>query len=302
MGFGDEIMATAEARELKCNHPDAAVVVGHPGCEFWSEIFANNPNITRLAEVPSGQDIVWLRNYFGNRPYLNYAHANAEERQLFRAYRARRGDLYFDDQERAFAAAATTRTMGDALPIISVEPHVDFGPNKDWGFARWQEVVDRFAGRARFLQPDYGKRLLEGIEPVRGSFRQYAAALARCSLHVGPEGGLHHAAAAVRTPAVVVFGGRISPAITGYDDHENLFADIDGSPCGMIAACQHCRTALTSISVEDVAAAMRRLLPALDGTRMPFDGGDGHRRRVREVGSDRLARQQRCGTVGDSGE
>ena len=39
------------------------------------------------------------------------------------------------------------------------------------------------------------------------------------------EGGLHHAAAALGMPAVVLFGGMISPRNTGYDVHVNLAID-----------------------------------------------------------------------------
>jgi hypothetical protein len=51
------------------------------------------------------------------------------------------------------------------------------------------------------------------------------------ALLISPEGGLHHAAAALGVRAVVIFGGFISPATTGYELHTNLFTG--GQACGM---------------------------------------------------------------------
>ena len=52
MGLGDEIMASADAREAKENNPEAQVVFGKRGrARKWDKnqeiIFANNPYITK---------------------------------------------------------------------------------------------------------------------------------------------------------------------------------------------------------------------------------------------------------------
>jgi ADP-heptose:LPS heptosyltransferase len=259
MGYGDEVMASAEAREMKQAHPDAKVVIGNGEREVWHEIFEGNPNVTRLADVGPGDRVVWLRNYYGHRPYLDYARCRAD-RQFFLPYRARPGDLYFSAAELAAAAAVLDKARERGLPLVAIEPNVAFGPNKDWGSAHWQQVADLLWPRATVLQPSYGEPLLNGVVDVPSSFRQFAAVLAGCDLHVGSEGGLHHAAAAVGCPAVVLFGGRIHPNITGYAFHVNLYRDIAGSPCGMIAPCAHCRHCLDSITVEEVVEASLRLL------------------------------------------
>ena len=71
-----------------------------------------------------------------------------------------------------------------------------------------------------------------------------------CDLFIGTEGGMHHAAAATSRKAVVIFGGHISPKITGYDFHTNLYVDIEGSPCGNKNICNHCKKCMDSISSE----------------------------------------------------
>jgi hypothetical protein len=260
MGYGDEIMATAEAREMKRADPSAKIVVGDGEREIWHAIFAGNPNVSRLADVRPGDRIAWLRNHYGCRPYLDYARTTAT-RQFFRPYRARRGELFFSAAERDHARALLADLRKRGTLLVSIEPNVAYGPNKDWGFDRWQRVADALGANATLVQPSYGKPILRGVEAIEStSFRSFAAILAECDLHLGPEGGLHHAAAAVGCPAVVVFGGRIHPDITGYSFHANLYRDEPGSRCGMIAPCAHCRRCLDSIAVGELLAAARSLL------------------------------------------
>ena len=286
MGFGDEIMATADARRLKRADPSAAIVIGDGAREVWSDeaaqVFAGNPHVSRLADVGRGARVVWLRNYYGCRPYLDYPRGEPGVRQAFAPYRATPGELYFTADERAAAATTAAAVCRDGRPVVSIEPHVIVGANKDWGLPRWQALVDALRDDVVFVQPSYGKALLDGVRGIPSTFRGHAAVLAACDAHVGPEGGLHHAAAAVGCPAVVLFGGRISPRLTGYATHENLFVDVPGSPCGMIEACEHCRSCLASIAVDAVVAALRRQLAGVRRSR-------GTRRRRLASGVSRAA-------------
>ena len=77
-----------------------------------------------------------------------------------------------------------------------------------------------------------------------------------------PEGGLHHAAAALSTPAVVIYGGFVSPVNMGYEGQVALYRPHrhDGEPCGLRVPCEGCIAAMDGIAVETVAAALERLL------------------------------------------
>ena len=55
-----------------------------------------------------------------------------------------------------------------------------------------------------------------------------------------------------------VYGGWISPQVIGYDFHENLYVDIEGSPCGIRRECDHCRKCMDLITVESVINAVER--------------------------------------------
>jgi ADP-heptose:LPS heptosyltransferase len=91
---------------------------------------------------------------------------------------------------------------------------------------------------------------------VTHSFRDALGVLSLARLYIGPEGGLHHAAAALGIPAVVIFGGFNSPKSTGYPWQSNITGS-SGEPCGSVAACWHCRDAMASITVERVLEAAR---------------------------------------------
>ena len=78
--------------------------------------------------------------------------------------------------------------------------------------------------------------------------------LSRARSALIPEGGLHHGAAALGVPAVVLFGGFIPPAVTGYADHANFTGG--ATACGSLNKCLHCRDALEKITVEEVYNAV----------------------------------------------
>jgi ADP-heptose:LPS heptosyltransferase len=92
------------------------------------------------------------------------------------------------------------------------------------------------------------------------TFRKALAVLQHAKLFMGCEGGMHHGAAAVGIGAVVLFGGFISPATTGYDFHANIFTGEGGVACGKIIDCEHCKQAMRAITVERVLGEARKLI------------------------------------------
>jgi hypothetical protein len=225
-----------------------------------------NPRIARPEAVARGLDVQWCDNYSGHRPYVDYGRTT-KQRWAYTGWRCAPGELYFSPEEIDFAEPWRGREF------VVVEPHVkpNASPNKRWGLERMQRLVDlvsRRGGAPELVQFDWsGGPLLRGVTRVRPpTFRHGCAVLSRARAYVGPEGGLHHAAAALGVSAVVIFGGMTSPANTGYDGHVNLFdngADprtgIRG-PCGMRVPCPHCERAMAAIRPEIVAYHLEQLL------------------------------------------
>lgn len=247
MGWGDEIMATGEARLLQERDPRPVAVRSATGKARWHPIFEGNPRLSR----DGAGDVQWLHNWSGNRPYIA---AYSRTRYTFRSYRPPPGEIYF--------SAAETQQGARGRGLVLVEPTI--GPaacsvNKDWGFARWQALIRLLPGVPWAQMGPSGTRWLEGAARLEtADFRSAAAVLARALLYVGPEGGLHHAAAAVGTPAVVLFGGFNSPEFTGYDTHCNLHPG--GTPCGQRLPCEHCRRAWEAITPDLVARKTEAML------------------------------------------
>jgi hypothetical protein len=251
MGWGDEIMVTAEARRLQALDPRPVAVRGKGGQGArWHPIWDGNPRLTRPEAVHEG--VQWLENYGGRRPYIEYARTT-RERYAWRAdYRVEPGEIYLTELEQR-----EYRYLDD---MVVIEPHVKAGaPNKSWGWERWQQLVHRLP-RVRWLQLGVsGTRVLHGVRHiVTNDVRTASAVLRHAIAVVVPEGGLHHAAAALGIPGVVIFGGFISPATTGYDLHVNLFTG--GEACGNRLGCAHCQQAMNSITVEQVSKALLGVL------------------------------------------
>lgn len=211
------------------------------------EIFKGNPNIAPEGSE-SAQNLEWVGFYKGSRLYNKQGPGRWIWNYEFRPIR---GEMFFDEQEK------NNGRSGSGFVII--EPSVPLwksvAPNKQWGRAKYQRVAEILRRNGfRVAQFGYGRSspTLSSVATIRTrTFRDALSVLAYASLYVGPEGGLHHGAAAVGIPAVVLFGGFIPPQVTGYDTHTNLTGGAEA--CGSLALCQHCRDAMDRISVEEVA-------------------------------------------------
>jgi ADP-heptose:LPS heptosyltransferase len=252
MGWGDELMVTGHARELQARDPRRVRPVYERPRDH--EAWANNPRIAGKNE--QGDFQAYVARTDGLRPYMK---AKSPDRYLWKAYAPPRGELYFTDKELAFAAERRGR--------IVLEPCTKPGasPNKDWGWERWVELAALM--KQRGLAPTQlgaaTTRRLPGAEFIETNCMRYAAAvLSVARAAVLPEGGLHHVAAAVRCPAVVIYGGFISPAVTGYAGQRALFVQTPAQPlgCGWRRSCKHCAEAMAQFTPAGVLAELEGLL------------------------------------------
>lgn len=254
MGAGDELMLSGEARLLQQTDP-RPIGVYRRGVPYFHWAWDHNPRFATIEEMRAGRPHQRYDLGFGRarRPYACPENSTAE-RWSWTSWRAVRGEIYFAQSERDWAARQ------GSPGFIVIEPHIKPGAsvNKDWGFHRYQQVV---AARPdlRWVQFDYGRPLLAGVRAIATRTARLAyAQLSRAGAYVGPEGGLHHAAAALNVRAVVIFGGYIAPSSTGYDIHRNLFTG--GQACGWRTPCAHCEAALAAITPQMVVSELEALL------------------------------------------
>ena len=273
MGFGDSIMVTGIARKVREKYPDLQIVVGEKskGKVHYSDMFKNNPNILSESEIDINKKKIWIESVSGKRPYISFA---TEKKFYWNSEHVPfKGELFFDKNEINFAKNILKRIKSNqnkkivfiepsrAIRVFSKKNVFDGEKNRIWKIERWQKIVDHCKNNFLFIQPQY-----EGYQPIKNvykfpsDFRQACSVMSLCDFFIGWEGGFAHAAAALDKKSVVLFGGFIHPNITGYKFHNNIYIDIDGSPCGMRDWCEHCEKCKDLITVEMVLNEFNKII------------------------------------------
>lgn len=244
MGWGDELIGSGLARG--CAAAGKRMAFGTGRRIVWSleshAIFKGNPNI-----APPGSeqddDLVWCAHYGGNRLYGSYV----SNRWRWRNFQCVPGEVFLTEEE-----LDVDQDIG-----IVIEGRTKNKPNKQWPVVRYQTVADMLVEQGYTVSQLVGpgqKPLLRGVQRVvTSTFRHALGALSKASLYIGAEGGLHHGAAALGVPAVVLFGGFIGPETTGYASHVNLTGG--AKACGSSWRCSHCKQAMDNISVDEVVSS-----------------------------------------------
>lgn len=248
MGAGDSLMAAGRARKLHQETKQPVLIVGRHNVRYWSDLWNDVPYIIRR---PAGRRYQTLVDGSGVRAYIA---AKTPERWTWRPFTPTPAEIVFTSAELAFAAPY--RGMVIIEPNVKANTH----SNKAWFWDRWQQVVSSMP-ETRFVQciPKGLHQTLHGVSwVVTPTFRQACAVLSVCRAFVGTEGGLMHAAAAVGTPAVVLWSEFISPGITGYVQHRNLRHA--GPACGMRTNCPGCRASMEAITVDEVVHNLQEIL------------------------------------------
>src|SRR6516225_6588415 len=242
MGYGDEIIGSGLAKGAADR--GALIAFGDQRRRriAWHHthahhIFDGNPNVARPGWERYGSALEWIPHYPGTRVYARLFPGRRQWDFIPGTLKGP-GEIYFHGNE---LKAADDMLAGlDLSRLVIMEPNTkNMAPNKRWGLTRYTYVADRLRkagfeiGQFRLPIDSYQQRI-----PTSGghyfptpTFKVACAILSRARLYVGPEGGLHHAAAALGVPAVVIFGGYISPSVTGYAAHRNYFIG-DDLGCG----------------------------------------------------------------------
>ena len=243
MGYGDELMLTGIVKKAYAKH-QKPICLGQGGKNYleealWAEVFENNP---KIAKKPY-PGCVWVPDIKGNRPYLEYG-----KKTTYKDFRPEPGEIFFTEDEK--------KKYQGLGKFIYIEPNVkgSFGGNKDWGIENWEKLKIE----STFIQGSGRKVLSYARQIETKTFRDACALLSKASLFVGTDSGMHHAAAALSIPAIVLWGGLVSPKILGYDNHTNLHSGTHS--CGSWEPCSHCKEAMAWIKPEMVEDEIRKWL------------------------------------------
>jgi len=277
-GIGDQLLCTAVAREIQRRRRENLWIFTQA-----PDLFAGNPDFR--AALPFDLRLIPWARLSGTRVtrlfYQDYVDGEDRDAPLHEpsvAALCRRAGLDGEVTLRPYLPAVT----GSARPARR-RPRVAIHSscltarypiaNKQWPVERMQAVAAALAGEVDFVQlgspqdPD-----LPGAEDRRGiPLLDAARELAGCDLFVGLVGFLMHLARAVECPAVIVYGGREPPEITGYSCNTNLADRPPCAPCWQYSRCDHERRCLTAIAPESVVAAVRRALADRPARPLPAD-------------------------------
>lgn len=177
--------------------------------------------------------------------------------------------LTLTDAERAGGARVERQVVVQSAGISKVQAM----RTKQWYPERFQQVVDLLRDRYNFVQVGMpSDPALEGAVDLRGqtNVRETAAILSQSLTFVSQVGMLMHLGRAVDRRGVIVYGGRETPAQSGYSGHENLYSPVPCSPCWRQQTCPFDVMCMQQITAEDVAAAIERQV-ARHGEPLPVD-------------------------------
>jgi hypothetical protein len=237
---GDIVMMTAALRDLHQAYPGMFVTdVRTPAGELWE----NNPHVTPLDEDDPAVEVLPMRYdliHQSNEGAYHFIHGyvrHLEENLGLRIPVTRfAGDIYLSKLEKSWINQVEEDPIRwtDEFWILIAGGKYDYTA-KWWDPARYQQVVDHFAGRIRFVQCGEASHFhprLRGVIDLVGKtdIRQFVRLMYHASGVLCPVTFAMHLAAAVEVKpgrpknraCVVVAGGREPSPWEKYGHHRYL--------------------------------------------------------------------------------
>jgi ADP-heptose:LPS heptosyltransferase len=230
-GIGDAIMATAACRalqrrglrvEFQCYEQSASLLTG-AAC------------IDRLVteDVPNRPSDLFLKY-----PFWEGFPRKPLDRHVAVYYLEQAG-CGSDPHEYELPVSEAARERACKLigrkdtSYVTVHPYPGFSVNRAWPLERWSALINRLSREVEVLvlggpgdPPLDAGRSLNG----RTSLPEAAALVADARLNLTIDSWTQHAAWALGTPTVVLFGPT-NPTGFGYPEHRNLWAAPECAPC-----------------------------------------------------------------------
>jgi ADP-heptose:LPS heptosyltransferase len=202
------------------------------------------------------------------------------------------GDARTEDTENwqlhltlAERQAATTALGALAqMPLIVCGPGTKM-PAKDWGQEKWRALLARLhaaypqyalamvGAPAEAAAADFAADLWAGpkVNLCGQPPREMAAVMEKARVFLGPDSGPMHMAASVGTPCVIAFSARCLPGVWfPMGQHQIVYHQTDCCGCLLENCTVEARRCMTSITVEEMAAAVGRVLGNSPDSQLQF--------------------------------
>lgn len=203
--------------------------------------------------------LIWLskhavfnKNYPGKRPYISAVYKDRVKFKPLKTKKLLRIDLKEVLNRQNFS------TNNEKFILMTAEVKGTFSSkNKQWPIEYFNELCELIqnSGMKVVEINSTGKQLIRSSEfydtPTLSSVINL---IVESKFVICNEGGLHHLAGFFNKPACVIFGGYISPEVTGYEFHYNFFKQHGDNlyGCGSINQCEYCIDSLSSITPQSI--------------------------------------------------
>jgi len=259
-GLGDVLLCTPALRELKRQNPSCAI-------RFFTDfvpLLKGLPYLDEVRPMAAAPAKVHQLGYEGCTPPQGHL-AKIIGDQLGVDVTDVKPDCVIDP---AFAASYSGLLQAFPKPhVIILRRASAWTPNKDWPHEYWNVVVEEVSRMGTAIE--IGSVASESAPPSgsyldlrqKTSLEQLAALISIADLYIGPVSGPMHIAAAMATPAVVIYGGFESPVgLRGYRNQISLYSPLSCAPCWRKEECPYGRKCLTMIEPSQVLEAARELV------------------------------------------
>ncbi len=256
---GDTLLAGTVGHILKKRWPRLVlnVVVRQP------ELLQTDPTFAEI-NGPLG---TWRLTFH----YLSVIADKRPDVNVLRPVMEQVGITEYDYRTRVFLTAAERDAARVKLahlrrPIVTINA-ISREPTKTWSIEGWRELVGRLRENYDLVQlGDALEPVFDGVTSFAGqlSLRESMAVLAHSRTHIGPVSFLMHAANGLDVPAVIIYGGRETPANSGYQENRNVFVPMPCGPCWLhenrSERCPHAMACMAQISPEQIFAAVSEVM------------------------------------------
>lgn len=272
-GLGDSILLTPCIRSLRDKFPQTKIKV-YCRDSLHAKVWECNPHVDAVTTFSSFHDRIWniarrigFGNFYWHAPYGNFSpctqyravsatHLMAELLNV--EVTDERPEIFLRKEEIEAAKELLRRYR---RPLICVHP-ITAKALKNWPLQRWERVISSNPQYTFIQLGEDGEPPLQGADSFLGiDLRLVFAVIHLCDGFVGSDSSLAHVAAAVGTPAAVLFGPA-SPGIWGHSYHVNLYKNPGCSPCVDLlkqASCPFGQRCLEDISVAEVSEALKTI-------------------------------------------
>lgn len=215
----------------------------------------NNKNIRRFA-APSGTRTYMTLNGVNKKISLIEAHsANLKLNCNFSNLSPK---LFFTPLELKELEIKYKKLLEKPYALISPHSKVTYTPNKEWGFDKFQQVINKTPNYNWVQMGTSSEQLLDSVIDYRGktqTIRELAFLISKSEFVLSTEGVFNHLAAAFGVKSFVIFSGFTPIELAKYEITIPIVRvpQIDCAPCWLLEKCPKEKKWCTEdISAQDV--------------------------------------------------